>query len=138
VEEAEAGGVAVEKTGGAGAFANLYFGPLTVNAEFVSALREVETSAGINGTPMAYSLEASAAFAEKWVGGIKVEGSDDLFNRDGDAGTPAAFHETGFGALLSYAFHSHATIGLEYMRLLTAEENGDDTDRITAQLAFEI
>jgi hypothetical protein len=138
VQEAAAAGGFVEKQGGAGAYANLYLGPVTVYAEYVSALDEVETSTGISGVPAAYTLEASVELFEQWTAGLKAEGSDDLFSWDAEAGAPAAFHETGYGALISYAFHSHAALGLEYLRMQPAGENDDDTDQVTLQLAFEI
>jgi hypothetical protein len=124
--------VAVEKEAGAGAYLNLFLGPVRVNAEYVTALDEVEG----NATPSAYNLEASVGFAESWIAGVKVEGSDDLYAWDDDAGDVAAYHENGYGAVLSYAFHDHASVGAEYMRLVN--DGDDDADLFTVQLALEL
>jgi hypothetical protein len=119
-----------EKNAGAGAFANLYLGAFLFNAEIVSALEEY-TLAGQAGTPLAWSLEGSWFFAEKWLAGLKVEGSDDLYSVDG------RYHELGVGGVVSYGFHEHAAIGLEYMRL-QGDSGEEDADLVTVQLAFEI
>ncbi len=129
----------IEKQAGAGAYANIFVGPAMVNCEFVSALSEF-TFFGRDYLPMAYSVEASVNFADKWAAGLKFEGSDDFWGGVDDTENPTAldglFHETGFGAVISYSFHDNAVIGAEYMRLLN--KGADDTDAISVQLAFEI
>ena len=122
-----------EKNGGAGAYANLYLGPVTVNAEFVSGLEKYATGA----TPMAYNLEASFNFFEKWLAGIKFEKSEDLYFWDSEALTTVKYHEKGYGAVVSYGFNDHAALSAEYLRLEKLD-NDEDGHLVTLQLTFEI
>jgi hypothetical protein len=129
-----AANVAVEKEAGAGAYLSLFIGPVTVNAEYVTALDDVAADT----LPSAYNLEASVEFAECWCAGLKYEGSDELSAWDEDAGDVARYHETGYGAVISCGFRDHAAIALEYMHLVPEDGNEDDTDLVTVQLAFDI
>jgi hypothetical protein len=126
---------------GFGVFANIYLGPVMFNAEYITAVSDV-TYFGIDYQPMAYNIEGSVSFAEKWVAGLKIEGSSDFMNEvvdsDGDdiVDSLGLFHETGVGGVVSYGFHENAMVGLEYMRMLN--KDADDTDLITVQVALEI
>ncbi|MDF7809224.1 LbtU family siderophore porin [Pontiellaceae bacterium B12219] len=126
---------------GAGVFANVFLGPVMLNAEFITAISDV-TYFGIDYQPMAYNIEGSVNFAEKWLAGLKLEGSGDFMNEVIDpTGTSGIdnlgyFHETGVGGVVSYGFHTNAKVGLEYMRLIN--KDADDTDLITVQIALEI
>ena len=129
----------VHKQSGAGVYANLYLGPIMINAELVSALSDY-TFFGTDYRPMAYNLEASLHFAGKWIAGLKYEGSKDFWAGVDDSIAPTAlegrFHEQGYGTVLSYGFHEHAVIGAEYMRL--SNNGAANADVVTVQLAFEI
>ncbi len=128
-----------DRQAGAGAYANVYLGPVTLNGEFVTALSEY-TFFGQDYLPMAYNIEASVGFAEKWVAGLKFEGSDDFWTTFDDPDAPTAlaglFHESAVGGVISYGFHDNAVIGVEYMRLMN--KGADDADLVTVQLALEI
>ena len=125
-----------EKQGGAGAFFNLFLNEFMLNAEVVSALDEYRIG-GAGVTPMAYSAEASMAVAERWVAGLKLEGSEDLYAGYGAGGFQEKYHGTGYGAVVSYAFHENAAVSAEYLRLeeLDNDENGH---LVTLQLAVEM
>lgn len=123
----------LEKIGGAGVYANLYFGALMLNAEVISGL---DSYAG-GERPLACNLEASIGFAAQWTAGIKVEGSEDLYAWDSDAGSAVKYHGRGYGTVLSYGFNEHAALSAEYMRFEKLD-NDDDGHLVTLQLAFEI
>lgn len=129
---AEGLGIA-EKIGGAGAYANVYVGAVTVNAEAVTGLDAYDGGE----RPLAYSVEASVGFAENWLAGIKYEGSEDLYSWDADDGAAVKYHGSGYGAVLSYGFNEHAALSGEYMRLEKLD-NDDEGHLVTVQLAFEI
>ncbi|MDF7799965.1 LbtU family siderophore porin [Pontiellaceae bacterium B1224] len=126
---------------GAGVFANIYLGAVMLNAEFITAVSDV-TYFGMDYQPMAYNIEGSVSFAEKWLAGLKLEGSSDFMNEGVDStgndivDSLGFFHETGVGGVVSYGFHENAKIGLEYMRLI--DKDADDSDLITVQIALEI
>ncbi len=125
-----------QKEGGAGAYVNLRLGPVACNAEYVSALGSYDI-AGVAYTPMAYNFEASVGFAEKWMAGAKVEGSEDFYTEFDGSVLSGKFHGRGYGAVVSYGFHENATVSVEYLRLQELA-NGVDGDLATVQLAFEI
>lgn len=122
-----------EKTGGAGAYANLYLGAVMLNIEAVTGLDEY---AG-GERPLAYNAEASVNLAEQWRAGIKFEGSEDLYSWDPDADAAVKYHGRGYGAVLSYGFNEHAALSAEYMRLEKLD-NDDEGHLVTLQLALEI
>lgn len=125
-----------QKEGGAGAYANLFIGPVFVNAEWVTALSDY-TIAGADYKPTAYNLEASYSFAEKWLAGIKFEGSEDFYTEFDGVDLGGKFQGKGYGAVISYGFHHHASISAEYMRVEELDED-EEGDLVTVQLAFEI
>ncbi len=107
-----------EKDGGAGAFANLYLGPVTFNAEYVSAIEGYQLGGG-RYVPAALNLEGSVQVHEKVVVGLKFEASNDLY-----AVYDRAVLEFGdklpgqsYGIVVSYAFHDHATVAAEYLHV---------------------
>ncbi len=125
-----------EKDGGAGAFMNLYLGPFTLNAEYVSALQGYDLAGGTY-VPAAFNLEGSVQVCENVTVGVKFEASDDLYATY-DAAT-LSFGEKlpgqSYGAVLAYAFHEHATVAVEYLHL---EELDDEArgDIVTVQLGL--
>ncbi|MDZ8118898.1 LbtU family siderophore porin [Pontiella agarivorans] len=124
-----------DRVAGAGGYVNVFVGPLMLNAEVVSALDTIDFGGGEKMQPVAYNLEASCAFSEKWAAGLKYEGSDEFYT-EFDAGLGGLFYETGIGGVVSYGFHDNAVIGVEYMRQLN--KGADDADLVTVQLALEI
>lgn len=125
-----------EKDGGAGAFLNLYFGPLTFNAEYVSAINGYQLGGG-NYIPTAFNLEGSVQMHEKVVAGLKYEASDDLYAVYDRAVLDFGKKLPGqsYGAVVSYIFREHATVAAEYLHV---EELDDDAhgDIVTIQLAL--
>ena len=125
-----------EKDGGAGAFANLYLGPVTFNAEYVSAIEGYQLGGG-RYVPAALNLEGSVQVHEKVVVGLKYETSNDLYAVYDRA--VLAFGEKlpgqSYGAVVSYAIHDHATVAAEYLH---AEELDNDAagDLVTVQLGL--
>ena len=113
-----------EKSGGAGAFLNLYLGVFTFNAEYVSALQGYEVAGG-SYVPAAFNLEGSVQVHEKVVVGLKFGASDDLYATY-DAAT-LAFGEKlpcqSYGAVVAYAFHEHATVAAEYLHVEKLDDN---------------
>lgn len=130
-----AGGVN-QTEGGAGAYANLCYGPATVNAEWVGALSEYESASG-NFCPMAYNFEASLAVDDRWTVGAKCEGSNDFYTESAGGSLSGKFHECGYGTVISCALSEHASVSTEYLRVEDLED-GEDGHRVTLQLAFEI
>lgn len=126
-----------EKEGGAGAFINVYFGPLMLNAEYVSSINGYDLTDG-RLLPAALNLEGSYTLLEKYTVGLKYEASNDLFATRPSVGAFAdKFPEKSYGGVIVYGFHDNASIGLEYLRL--EELEGDiDGHLVTAQLAVEI
>jgi len=125
-----------EKDGGAGAFINLYLGPVMFNAEYVSAINGYELGGG-RYVPAAFNLEGSVQVHEKVVVGLKYEASDDLYAvydravlEFGDK-----FPGQSYGVVVSYAFHDHATVSAEYLHV---EELDNDArgDLATVQLGL--
>lgn len=123
-----------QREGGAGLYANLYVGPVVVNTEVVGALNSYDI-AGAEYQPLAYSVETSVLIAEKWMVGVKYEGSDDFYAEFDGVALEGQFHDEGYGAVVAYGFHENAAISTEYMRLVYHDEEGD---QVTVQLALEI
>jgi hypothetical protein len=127
-----------EKTGGAGVYANVYLGRYTFDAEFASALNDYDLN-GIEYTPMALHLEASAQIYDGIAVGIKYEFSKDLYSAYDRPLLEFAEKYPGqlYGAVVSYAFNEHASVAAEYLRVL--ELTDDERGHIfTVQLTFEI
>ncbi|MBN2702952.1 MAG: LbtU family siderophore porin [Pontiellaceae bacterium] len=122
--------------GGAGAYANFCCGPATLNAEWVGALSEYESTAG-NFSPMAYNLEASLAVDDRWTVGAKWEGSNDFYTDSAGGSLSGKFHECGYGTVISCALGEHASVSTEYLRVEDLDD-GDNGHRVTLQFAFEI
>ena len=126
-----------EKSGGAGAFLNLYLGIFTFNAEYVSALQSYDVAGG-SYVPAAFNLEGSVQVHEKVVVGLKFEASDDLYATydAGALGFGEKLPGRSYGAVAAYAFREHATVAAEYLH---AEELDNDAsgDMVTVQLSLE-
>lgn len=125
-----------EKQGGAGAFANVFVGPFMFNAEYVSALDSYDVVGG-SYVPMAFSLEASMEFAEKWRAGLTFQGSDDLYSSHEDDVFGDKYPGQAYGGVVSYGLHENVTVSAEYLHLEDLDEN-EDGDLFTLQLALEI
>jgi hypothetical protein len=126
-----------QRESGAGAYASLFIGPVTVNAEYVSALSGIGI-AGADYMPTAYNVEASVEFASRWTAGIKCEGSHDFYAEFDGVTLDGRWHEKGYGAVVTCAFHDNATIGIEYLRLQPPSGSENDINKVTAQLALNI
>lgn len=125
-----------EKEGAAGAFANLYLGRFTFNAEYVSALEGYEVAGGRH-LPAAFHVEGSVRLSDAVAAGLKYEASDDLY-----AAFDGALLEFGekfpgeaYGAVVSYGFHENATVAVEYLHLEQLDA-GARGDLATVQLAL--
>lgn len=127
-----------EKVGGAGAFANAYLGPVTLNAEYASAVSDYQVAGG-SYTPAAFNLEGSVQVHDQVVVGLKYEASNDLsatYDRVllqfGDK-----FPGQAYGAVISYDIHKNATLAAEYLHV---EELDDDMrgDIVTLQLGMTL
>jgi len=125
-----------EKDGGAGAFINLYLGPVMFNAEYVSAINGYELGGG-RYVPAAFNLEGSVQVHEKVVVGLKYEASDDLYATFDGAVLQFGdkFPGQSYGIVVSYAFHEHAAVAAEYLHV---EELDNDArgDLATVQLGL--
>jgi hypothetical protein len=99
-----------EERAGAGAFATAVIGPVSVNAEYVTAIESIDVS-GEGLRPSAYNVEASIPVHEKVAVGIKFEGSDDFYS-DYDS-VKWADWQTGF--VVSYFLNQNVIISGEYL-----------------------
>ena len=128
--------VDAEKQAGAGIFLNAQIGEVAVNAEFVTALSDIETDAG-EMKPYAYNIEASLPVTEKLEMGVKYEGSDEFadLNAAGDA-FEGKFADEQDGLVAAYAVNDHVTVASEYLHAegLDDDENGE---LFTMQVALE-
>ncbi|VGO21773.1 LbtU family siderophore porin [Pontiella sulfatireligans] len=125
-----------DKQGGAGAFANVFIGPFMFNAEYASALDSYDVAGG-SYLPMAFNLEASMQFAEKWRTGLTFQGSDDLYAAHEDDVFGDKYPGRAYGAVVSYGLHENVTVSAEYLHLEDLDD-GEDGDLVTLQLALEI
>jgi hypothetical protein len=115
---------------GAGAFVSAQVGPVSVSAEYVTALETIEF-AGVNGRPSTYNLEASAPLHEKWTAGIKFEGSDEFYS---DAGRWAEWQT---GLVCSYVLNQKAIISGEYLHG-DGWNDDESSDQATVQIALTL
>ncbi len=125
-----------EKSGGAGAFVNLYLGRFMLNAEYVSALHGYDLVGGTY-VPAAFNLEGSVQVHEKVLVGLKFGASDDLYATYDAAALSFGEKLPGqsYGAVVSYAFHDNATVAAEYLHV--EELDNDATgDLLTVQLGL--
>lgn len=122
-----------EFVGGASAYFILALGPLTLNAEYLGALKSFEEipDPEAKGTelegkePKAWNTELTWAFVEDWEGSVRYEGSDEF----------PGFPENQGGLCLSWGCFPNTTVSAEY--LYGEYGNGDHRNLTTAQLAFE-
>jgi hypothetical protein len=122
-----------KEEGAAGAFLNLYFDRLTLNAEYVSALDGYEIDGG-NYLPAALHLEASVQISEKVAAGVMYGASDDLF-ASYDGGMSEKLPGEAAGMVVSYDFQDYATLAAEYLHVEQLD-NGEDGDIFTLQLGL--
>ncbi|MCK5676759.1 MAG: LbtU family siderophore porin, partial [Verrucomicrobia bacterium] len=125
-----------EKSGGAGAFLNLYLGRFSLNAEYVSALQGYDVAGGTY-VPAAFNLEGSVQVNESVRVGLKFEASDDLYaTYDAALSFGEKLPGQSYGAVVVYNFHEYATVVVEYLH---AEELDNDAsgDMVTVQLGLE-
>lgn len=123
-------GYAYEATGGAGAFLNARIGPVSLNAEYVTAIEKIDLPGG-GLRPMAFNLEASMPVHEKVAVGVKVEGSNDFF---ADFGSDKWADEQ-FGFVVSYAPNDYVTLSGEYLHA-EGLDDGSSADQATVQIAL--
>lgn len=121
---------AYEASGGAGVFLNAWIGPVSLNAEYVAAIEELDLPGG-GQTPSAYNVEASMPVVEKVTVGVKFEGSDDFYSELG-AGKWADW-QTGF--VVSYGLSHHITLSGEVLHA-DGLDDGESGDRATMQMAL--
>jgi hypothetical protein len=126
------------KDGGAGAFVNVYLGPVLFAAEYVSSLNGYDLAGG-RLVPTAFNIEGAWGFAEHFLAGLKYETSNDLYSsrlagpvRYGDKLSGQTV-----GGVISYAFQANTILSLEYLHSIELDNN-EGEDLITVQLAFEI
>ncbi len=135
VGEEIAGRPGYEKDGGAGIFANLYLGLLTLNAEYVSALNGYQLDGG-HYVPAALNLEVSVQLHEKVVAGLMFGASDDLYaTYDAVLAFGEKLPGQSYGAVVAYAFHEHATVAAEYLHFEELDDNARG-DMVTVQLGL--
>lgn len=128
-----AGAIAYETIGGAGAFLNVQLGPVSLNAEYVSALEKLDPLAG-GLLPSAYNIEASMPIVEKLSAGVKLEGSDDFYSEF--AGTPnGKWADWQMGFVVSCEFNEHVTLSGEYLHA-DGLDNDESGDTATMQIAL--
>ena len=118
------------KQSGAGCFLNAQCGCITLNAEFVTALGDVDAG-DQNVTPSAFNLEASAPITDQLTFGAKFEGSDEFY---GDVGADK-FADEQYGVVLSYAMNDYVTLATEYMHS-EGLDDGASSDLGTVQLSL--
>lgn len=119
-----------EKATGAGGFLNARLGPLAFNAEYVTALSDIDTGAG-DIQPAAFNIEASLPVSEKTTVGVKFEGSDEFY---ADIGADK-FADKQYGVVAAYAVNEYLTIAGEYMHAKGLDDNKSG-DLATVQFAL--
>lgn len=128
--------IADKSVGGAGVFLNVEFGPVSLDAEFVTALERF-ASATRGLLPTAYNIEASMPIIKKLSAGIKLEGSDDFYS-DFIAGSPEGkFADWRTGFVVSYTLNEHVTLSGEYLHA-DGVADGETADMATIQVAVEL
>ncbi|MBT8042554.1 MAG: LbtU family siderophore porin [Pontiella sp.] len=127
-----------EKHGGAGAFAHIHMGPLTLNAEYVSAIGEYDLVDG-RYAPDALHLEAAVQLCEKCTVGLKYENSSDLFATRSTVPLSFADKYPGevTGLAVVYALYKNTTVSAEYLHVEDLDNN-ERGDAVTVQLALQI
>jgi hypothetical protein len=128
-------GYVYDATCGAGAFLNAQIGSVALNAEYVTALEEVDLPGG-ELLPMAYNVEASMPIMEQLSAGIKLEGSDDFYSEfAGAPGGKWADWQAGF--VVSYDLNEHVTLSGEYLHADGLDDN-ESGDMVTMQVAVKL
>ena len=116
----------------ASAFLSAYYGAFGFEAEFVSALEDFDADVVAIGTdltgdrPAAWNLELAWMPVADIQLAARYEGAED-FQDD----------VRRYGATVSYGFHEHALVALEYLYAETDLSEADSVDLVTAQLALE-
>lgn len=125
-----------EKVAAAGAFINAYLGRVMLNAECVSALNDYNLNGG-SYRPAAFHLEGSVQVQEKVTVGLKYEASEDLYSGYDRALLMLGDKLPGMaaGMVVAYAFHDHATVAAEYLRVDELDNNAAG-DIVTVQLSL--
>ncbi len=125
-----------EKVNGAGAFANAYLGPVTLNVEYATAMNDYNLADG-RYRPAAFNIEGSVRVHELVSVGLKYEASDDLY-----AGYDRVlikftdkFPGQSYGAVIAYDFHENATLAAEYLHLMELDDDASG-DVVTVQLGL--
>jgi hypothetical protein len=121
--------VDAEKEAGAGVFLNAHIGDVMVNAEFLTALSDIETAAG-DLKPSAYNVEASMPITDQLTLGAKFEGSNDFY---ADLGADK-FADKQYGIVAAYAINEYVTVAGEYLHAEGLDDN-EDGDLATVQLS---
>jgi hypothetical protein len=126
------------KDGGAGAFVNVFLGPVLFAAEYVSSINGYDLADG-RLVPTAFNIECAWRFAEHFMAGLKYEASNDLYSNrlSGPVSYGDTFPGQTVGGVISYAFQANTILSLEYLHSMEMENN-EDGDRVTVQLVFEI
>lgn len=125
-----------EKVSGAGAFANAYLGPVTLNIEYASAMNDYNLADG-RYRPAAFNIEGSVRVHEVVAVGLKYESSDDLYAEYDQTLTEFAekFPGQSYGAVVAYDFHKNATLAAEYLHLIELDDDAQG-DVVTVQLGL--
>ena len=125
-----------EKVNGAGAFANAYLGPVTLNVEYASAMNDYNLANG-RYRPTAFNIEGSLQVHELVTLGVKYEASDDMY-AGYDRGVlkfTDKFPGQSYGAVVAYNFHANATLAAEYLHLMEIDDDARG-DLVTGQLGL--
>lgn len=121
---------AYQKEAGAGIFLNAQLGEVTVNAEYVTALSDIDTGSG-EVKPSAFNIEASTPVSDKVTVGVKFEGSDDFY---GDLGADK-FADEQYGLVAAYSVNDYVTVTGEYLHAEGLDDD-EDGELATVQLAI--
>lgn len=120
-----------EKEAGAGVFLNAQFGEVALNAEYVTALSDIDTGAG-KVQPSTYNIEASMPLTDNVEIGAKFEGSDEFYATIG----ADKFADRQYGVVAAYAVNDYVTVAGEYLHAEGLDDD-EDGDLVTMQLALE-
>jgi len=122
-------GTEYESISGGGMFFNANFGAVTFNAECVSAMEEIK---GLR--PFSYNVEASISFAEKWIAGIKIGGSNDFYTEYNAGSLEGKMPDWRSGMVISYELNDFVTFSGEYLHAEGLDHHSS-SDTITMQVA---
>lgn len=121
-----------ETVGGWGAFVSLAYGPVTLDAEYITASERFNAAdldgntSGKGDKPQAYNVELAYNVNDRFEVAAKVEGGRDFFD----------FPETQYGVAASYGLFENVAVAVEFLHGEFTDENVT-RDLATVQVAAE-